>query len=214
MRSCLYIKYLIIWLLFLSISTYSQISVSASVGYNPKDVVPEEVPPDGTAASWYYGYSFGISAGYYFSPDFLLSASVNRSDYKFDRYLSNMWATLPEVYFISASGKDSRITRVSVEAKYFPFTYNNFRLFIFSGLGFVLEDIGEVKETYFNDLTNKETTYINNPPVEEHLAHSLGLGIKATVFSDIYLELSGFYYSNYWGWWQPTLNLSLGYDFY
>jgi len=213
MRSCLYIKYLIIWLLFLSISTYSQISVSASVGYNPKDVVPEEVPPDGTAASWYYGYSFGLNAGYYFSPDFLLSASVNRSDYKFDRYLSNMWAT-PEIHFISASGKDSRIIRVSVEAKYFPFTQNNFRLFIFSGLGFVTEDIGEVSSTYFYHLTNKETTYITKPPVEEHLAHSLGLGIKATVFSDIYLELSGFYYSNYWGWWQPTLNLSLGYDFY
>ncbi len=195
-----------------SCSAYAQISLGVSAGYNPKNISSEEVPPDGWNVSWDYGYSFGFNAGYYLSPKFLLSASFNYSQYNFDKYLSNEWI-IPEIHFISSTGKDSYIYRISVESKYYPLPKSDFRFFILFGLGYVAENFGEVRTTYLNDLNGQETKYIIKQPNEDHLVPALGIGITANLFSNIYCELSGYYYSNYSGWWQPTISFGLGYNF-
>jgi len=101
--------------------------------------------------------------------------------------------------------------RTSIEAKYFPFPQNRFKFFILSGFGVVVEDLGTIKTQYLNMMQGSNVTYIRDSQVKNTFVHSLGLGVRADILSNLFLDFSGLYYSNYSERFQTFFGASLGY---
>lgn len=211
MKDKLWKQFFLFFLIVFSLSTFAQVTLNVSADINPQNIsLSEETPVDGENAYWDNGFTFGIDGGYFLSQNFLLSASFNYSHYDFDKYVFTGFA-IPESHYTSSVGEDSKIIRVSCEAKYFPFP-NEFKFFILSGLGYVTEILGEVRATFQNMLENSETTYIIKQDNQNRLAHSLGIGFRTNIFSNVHVELSYSYYSNYSDWFQSIIGFGLGYN--
>jgi hypothetical protein len=205
---------LILLLLLLFDNSFAQISISLSAGFDPKEIsLYDQTPEDGPNAYWNRGIIFGINCDYSISEKLLISALFQYSHYKFDKYADSGFR-IPEIIFISAEGEDSKLLRTSIEAKYFPFPQNRFKFFILSGLGVVVEDLGTIKTQYLNMMQGSNVTYIRDSQIKNTFVHSLGLGVRTDILSNLFLDFSGLYYSNYSERFQTFFGASLGYKLF
>jgi len=205
---------LIFFLAFLFNNSFAQLSVSVSAGFDPKEIsLYDQAASNGDNAYWNHGITFGINCDYSLSKKFFISALFQYSHYNFDKY-ANTGISIPEISFISASGEDSKLWRTSVEVKFFPFPLNRFKFFVLSGLGVVIEDLGKVK-TQFKDINREgNITYTINSGIKNYFVHSLGLGVRADMVSNLFVDVSGLYYSNYSERFQTFFGASIGYKIF
>ncbi|MBU0558969.1 MAG: outer membrane beta-barrel protein [Bacteroidetes bacterium] len=202
---------LILFLIFLFNSSFAQLSVSVSAGFDPKEIsLYNQTAEDGDNAYWNSGITFGINCDYSLSEKLIISALFQYSQYNFDKYADSGFR-IPEIIFVSANGEDSKLLRTSVEVKYFPFPQNRFKFFILSGLGVVIEDIGTIKTQFLNMIQGSNVTYTRDSEVKNKFVHSLGLGVRADIVSNLFIDVSGLYYSNYSERFQTFFGASLGY---
>jgi hypothetical protein len=202
---------LIVLIVFLFNNSFAQLSISVSAGFDPKEIsLYDQTATDGDNAYWNSGTTLGINFDYSLSEKFFISALFQYSHYNFNNY-ANSGFSIPEIIFISAEGEDSKLLRTSIEAKYFPFPQNRFKFFILSGFGVVVEDLGTIKTQYLNMMQGSNVTYIRDSQVKNTFVHSLGLGVRADILSNLFLDFSGLYYSNYSERFQTFFGASLGY---
>lgn len=206
-------KSLILFFLFvLANSSFAQLSISFSAGIDPKELsLYNHTASDGNNAYWNDGFSFGGNIDYTISEKIIISALAHYSHYNFDRY-ANAGISIPEIRFLYAEGENSKLLRTSIEAKFFPFPQNRFKFFIFSGLGVVFEDLGTVKTHYSNMMIDGNQTYIIDSEIKNYFVHSFGLGVRTDIISNLFVDISGSYYSNYDERFQTFFGVSLGYQ--
>ncbi|MFA6598410.1 MAG: hypothetical protein WCS69_11845 [Ignavibacteriaceae bacterium] len=205
---------LIVLIVFLFNNSFAQLSVSVSAGFDPKEVsLYNRTASDGDNAYWNNGITLGVNCDYSLSEKLLISALFQYSHYNFNNY-ANAGISIPEISFISASGEDSKLWCASVEAKYFPFPQNRFKFFILSGLGIAVEDLGTVK-TQFSDMNQEgNITYTINSEIKNYFVHSLGLGVRSDIASNLFVDIVGLYYSNYSEIFQTFFGASIGYKIF
>lgn len=205
---------LMFFLVLLFNNSFAQLSVSVSAGFDPKEIsLYDQTASDGDNAYWNNGITFGINCDYSLSEKFFISALFQYSHYNFDKY-ANTGIGIPEISFISAIGEDSKLWRTSVEVKYFPFPLNRFKFFVLSGLGVVIEDLGKIK-TQFTDINQEgNITHTINSEIKNYFVHSLGLGVRADIVSNLFVDVSGLYYSNYSERFQTFFGASIGYKIF
>lgn len=202
---------LIVLIVLLFNNSFAQLSISVSAGFDPKEIsLYDQTATDGDKAYWNSGTTLGINLDYSLSEKLFISALFQYSHYNFNNYAKSGFS-IPEIIFISAEGEDSKLLRTSIEAKYFPFPQNRFKFFILSGFGVVVEDLGTIKTQYLNMMQGSNVTYIRDSQVKNTFVHSLGLGVRADILSNLFLDFSGLYYSNYSERFQTFFGASLGY---
>lgn len=205
---------LILFLLLLFNNSFAQFSISLSAGFDPKEIsLYDQTAPDGDNAYWNGGITFGINCDYSLSEKLFISALFQYSHYKFDRYADSGFR-IPEIIFISANGEDSKLLRTSVELKYFPFPQNRLKFFALTGLGVVVEDLGTIRTQFLDMNQGTNNTYTRNSELENTFVHSLGLGIRVDIISNLFVDVSGLYYSNYSDRFQTFFGASLGYKLF
>lgn len=206
-------KMLVILFSFIFInSSFAQLSIGFSTGIDLKEIsFYNHRAIDGNNAYWNKGFSFGGNIDYSISEKITISALFHYSHYNFDKYV-NSGISIPEIRFLYAEGENSKLWRTSIEAKYFPFSQSRFNFFIFSGLGIVVEDLGTVKTHYSNMMINGNQTYITFSEIKDYFVHSLGFGVRSDIISNLFIDLSGSYYSNYNERFQTFLGIGLSYQ--
>lgn len=207
-------KLVILFLLMLLNSSFAQLSINVSSGFDLNDIsLSKNTPIDGNNAYWKNGISIGGNIEYSISEQILISTVFHYSHYNFDKFINDGF-TIPEITFLYAEGEDTEFWRVSVEAKYFPSSQNRFNFFILSGLGVVVENLGTIKTHYkdMNEIGIK--TYIIDSEIKNNFVHSLGLGIRTKIISSLYIDITGSYYSNYDDRFQTFFGLSVGYKIF
>ena len=193
-------------------SSFAQLSISVSGGIDPKEIsLCGNTAIDGDNAYWNNGTSIGANIEYAISERFIISALFHYSNYSFDKY-ANSGFMIPEIRFLYAEGESSKLWRTYFEAKYFPFTQKRFKFFILFGLGMLVEDLGTIKTHYSNMNGSSNQTYFINPAIKNYLVHSLGLGVRTSIISNFFIDISGSYYSNYAEIFQTFFGLNLGYQ--
>jgi len=193
-------------------SSFAQLSISISGGIDPKEIsLYGNTAIDGDNAYWNSGISIGANMEYAISERFAISALFHYSNYTFDKY-ANTGFMIPEISFLYAEGESSKLWRTSVEAKYIPFPQEKFKLFILSGFGMLVEDLGTIKTHYSNMNGSSNQTYFINPAIKNSLVHSLGLGVRTSITSNLFIDISGSYYSDYTEIFQTFFGLNLGYQ--
>jgi hypothetical protein len=193
-------------------SSFAQLSISISGGVDAKEIsLYSNTAIDGDNAYWNNGISIGANIECAISERFIISALFHYSNYSFDKY-ANSGFMIPEISFLYAEGESSKLLRTSVEAKYFPFPKKRFKFFILSGLGILVEDLGSIKTHYSNMNGSSKQTYFINPVVKNSLVHSLGLGVRTSIISNLFFDISGSYYSDYAEIFQTFFGLNLGYQ--
>lgn len=204
----------IIFLFILANSSYAQLSVSFSAGVDPKEIsLYNYTATDGDNAYWNNGITFGANIDYSISEKFLISALFHYSYYSFDKY-ANTGFSVPEIIFLYAEGENSKLWRTSIEVKYFPFPQNRFKFFILSGLGIAVEDLGTIKTHYLDINQSGNQTYIIDYKIKNSFVHSLGLGVRTKIITNLFVDLSGLYYSNYGERFQTFFGLNIGYKIF
>lgn len=202
---------LMVFVVFLFNNSFAQLSFSVSAGFDPKEVsLYKQTATDGDNAYWNSGTTLGINFDYSFSEKLYISALFHYSHYKFDKYVDTGFR-IPSIIFISANGEDSKLWRTSVEAKYFPFPQNRLKFFVLTGFGVVVEDLGTIRTQFLNKNQGTNIIYTRNPEVENIFVHSFGLGIRLSIISNLFVDVSGLYYSNYNYTFQTFFGASLGY---
>ncbi len=194
-------------------SSFAQLSISISAGIDPKEIsLYDHTAIDGDNAYWNNGKSIGANIEYALSERFIICALFHYSNYSFDKY-ANSGFMIPAISFLYTEGENSKLWRTSVEAKFFPFPRDRFKFFISTGLGIVVEDLGSIKTHYFDMNNNRNQTYIIDPEVKNGLVHSMGLGFRTSIISNLFLDISGSYFSDYTERFQTFLGVSIGYQF-
>ncbi|MDT3695028.1 MAG: hypothetical protein ROY99_01470 [Ignavibacterium sp.] len=207
-------KLIIVFSFILVNSSFAQLSISLSAGIDPKEIsLYGHTATNGYNAYWNNGISIGANIDYSISEKFIISGLFHYSNYSFDKY-ANTGVSFPEIIFLYAEGENTKLWRTSIEAKYFPFPQNRFKFFILSGLGVVVEDLGTIKTQYLNMMQGSNVTYIRDSQVKNTFVHSLGLGVRADILSNLFLDVSGLYYSNYSERFQTFFGASLGYKLF
>ena len=207
-------KLLIFFVVFLFNISFAQLSVSISAGFDPKEIsLYDRTAIDGDNAYWNNGITFGINYDYSLSEKLFISALFQYSQYNFDRF-SDTGIRIPEIRFISVEGENLKLWRTSIDAKYFPFPEKRFKFFVLSGIGLVFENFGTIKTTYF-DMSQNEY-FINKITSVKYtrFVHSLGLGVRTNIISNLFVDISGSYYSDYSERFQTFLGLNLGYQIF
>ena len=205
-------KLIVIFSFILVNTSFAQLSISFSAGVDPKEIsLYDHSAIDGDNAYWKNGISIGTNIDYSISEKFLISALFHYSHYSFDKY-SNTGLSIPEISFLYAEGENSKLWRTSIEAKYFPFPQNRFKFFVLSGLGIAVVDLGTIKTHYSNMFRSGNQTYIIDSKIKNSFVHSLGLGVRTTIISNLFIDIFGSYYSNYNERFQTFFGLNLGYQ--
>ena len=207
-------KILILLIIFLFNISFAQISVSISAGFDPKDIsLYDRTAIDGDNAYWKNGITFGINSDYSLSEKLFISALFQYSQYNFDRF-SDTGIRIPEISFISVEGENSKLWHTSIDAKYFPFPEKRFKIFILSGVGIVFENFGAIKSTYFD--MNLNGYFFNTIKSVKHtrIVHSLGLGVRSNITTNLFFDISSSYYSDYSERFQTFLGLNIGYQIF
>ncbi len=193
-------------------SSLAQLSISFSAGVDPIELsLYNHTATDGDNAYWNKGITFGTNIDYSISENFFISALFHYSHFSFDKYV-NTGISIPEIIFLSAEGEDSKLWRTSVEIKYFPFPQSRFKFFVLSGFGIVVEDLGTIKTHYLNMFGSGNQTYTIDSKIKNSFIHSLGLGVRTRIISNLFIDLFSSYYSNYDERFQTFFGLNAGYQ--
>ena len=113
-------------------STHAQLAISFSAGIDPKEIpLYDRTASDRENAYWNKGFSFGTNIDYSISENIVLTLLFHYSHYSFHKY-TNTGFSIPEIRFLYAEGKNSKLWRTLVEGKYFPYLQNRFKFFILS----------------------------------------------------------------------------------
>lgn len=193
-------------------TSFAQLSLSVSGGIDAKGIsLYDNIGTESDNVYWNTGVTFGINSEYSLADKFFVSYSIHYTRYKFDKYTSTA-IRVPEIIFVSAEGANSEFWRISAEVKYFPFHQNRVRLFILTGIGLMVENVGTVT-TKFRQLGEDgfSTNIIRTPP-QTTMVHSLGMGIRTNISSKFFIDASVLYYSNYSERFQTFMGLSIGYN--
>lgn len=205
-------SFIIIFSIILVKTSMAQMSAGFSVGVDPKEIsLYNQTAEDGNNAYWNNGFSIGANVEYSISEKFTISGLFHYSHFNFDKY-ANTGMMIPEIRFLYAEGDNSELWRTSVEAKYYPSPHNRFKFFILSGLGVVIENLGTIK-THYSDMNGSlNSIYIIDTEVKNSLVHSLGLGVRTSIISGLFIDISALYYSNYDEIFQTFFGLNMGYQ--
>ena len=202
-----------LFIIFINTSL-AQLSISISGGFDPKEIsLYNQNTTEGYNAYWNNGITFGINCDYSLSEKLMISGIVQYSQYTFDRY-ADLLIRIPEIIFVSAEGEQSKFWRTSIEAKFFPLPEKRFKFFILSGIGIVIENFGTIKTQYFDMFQDGYFSYTINSENKTSLVHSLGLGVRTNIISNIFVDVTGLYYSDYSERFQTFMGLSIGYKIF
>jgi len=206
-------KILILLVIFLIDISFAQLSVSLSGGFDPKEIsLYNTTATDGINVYWNKGITIGTHIEYSLTEKFIAAGVFYYSHYNFYKYVDSGFR-IPEISFISAEGKDANLWRTSVEIKFFPAPQSTVKFFVFSGIGIIIEDLGTIK-THFSNMDGSESTHTINSEINTSLVHSLGLGFRTNILSNLFVDASAHYYSNYSERFQTFFGVSLGYNIF
>ena len=157
---------------------------------------------------WLNGINFGVTTEFEVNNRFSVAPSFEYNLYFFDSY-DGLTAIEPGMLFQFAEGENSRIYRFLLEMKYFPeiSPESKTQPFILSGLGYVVEDIGNIKAFYNVDGLD----ILLNPTFKskKYLVHSIGIGIRWPLKKTLMLNLEGKIFTDYKSRFQNSWNLGL-----
>jgi hypothetical protein len=204
-------SFLLFTFVILTNTSFSQISISVSGGIDPNEVsLYSENAVDGNNAYWNKGTTFGLNGEYTISSKLTITALFHYSQYHFRNFADN-GLRIPEISFLSSEGKDSKLWRTSIEAKYFFSPQSQFKFYLLTGLGVLVQDLGTVTTRFSNLNESGEYVYTIDSEIQNYFVHSLGAGIRTDVISDLFIDASANYYTNYFERFQVFVGLSLGY---
>jgi hypothetical protein len=120
---------------------------------------------------------------------------VEYAYYGFDSYAFR-GASIPEVRFTSATGEASNVWRLFADVKMFPHTSKAVLFYLSTGIGYLIERVGTISAT-FEDMNGRNFSTTIKYESTNFLVHTLGLGIRWGVLSDLALDFKGQYFTNY-----------------
>jgi len=143
---------------------------------------------------WNTAINVGAGVEHMLSKDIALSPRVEVSQFSFDRYFRSFG--IPEEYLERSTGEATRVYRVFVDAKLIPHTVSRTHLYLSTGVGYVVEDVGGI-EAVFGRTDGSEFSRTIVYRGESFWAHSAGIGLRMDTFKKLGLDVSGDFYSNY-----------------
>jgi|GEM_PF-6595934 len=157
---------------------------------------------------WFNGINFGVTTEFEVNNRFSVAPSFEYNLYLFDSY-GGLATSEPEMLLQSAEGKNSRIYRFLLEMEYFPKNppKSKAQPFLLSGLGYVVEDIGNIKAFY----NASGSDILLNPTFKgkKYLVHSIGIGMRWPLKKTLMLNLEGKIFTDYKSRFQNSWNLGL-----
>ena len=163
--------------------------------------------------NWDKGINLGVSIYFKITNNIYFSPNFEYNYYKYDSFNEPL-ITIPEVNLKAAEGEDSHIYRISLETRYITPKQVKPQLYLLTGFGYVFEDIGNIRlhwESMFDPDCEFETERKYNG--KNYLVHTLGIGLKISVYRKIALNIEAKYFTNYKDRFQNSLNIGLLYSF-
>ncbi len=182
-------------LIMLVVPSYPQFNISLFVGISPPIDFIAKDRYEFVDLYWGSGITTGLSSDLFISPVIAVSPSVEYTYYEFDRYKLEGYG-IPEWYFKSSTGEASTVWRMFAEGKIFPNNRKDVKWYLSTGVGYVFERIGAFKIT-FGDENGPDFTRTTQSQSKNFFVHTLGLGMRWSVFSRLEVELKGQYTTNY-----------------
>jgi hypothetical protein len=143
---------------------------------------------------WNTAINVGVGVEYMLSKDIAVSPRFEISDFSFDRYFP--FIGIPEEHMKRSTGEATRVYRVFVDAKLMPLNISRTHLYVSTGTGYVVEDVGRI-EAMFGDTNGPDFSRTIAYRGKSFWAHSAGIGLRMDILKKLGLDVSGDFYSNY-----------------
>jgi len=145
--------------------------------------------------NYYPGFNFGGSANYFVLEKFSVSPFAEYSNYFFRQYNSNS-PGIPEVKFVSASGKSFQFYNMGFNIKFFPRLEPLPQGYFFTGLAWSIVNPGSIDVQWY-DMNRGYFQSSEQVDDKNYLAQTFGLGVRILKFSSLQLMLEGLIRTNY-----------------
>jgi len=140
------------------------------------------------ASFWYLGINLGASMAFPVADGFEVGPVFECNHYSFHKYLQITTEAPPW----KGSGEASHVYRLGCEAHLFHEKGNHNRIYLTTGLGYMIERKGVLTRTYYGEYSTHWQL-----PDKDYWAHSVGLGYQIALSRSLALDLCAKYYANY-----------------
>ena len=196
----------IIFFVIFTSSAFTQTKAILSTGLNfPTDLyLFHGIPTSRIARFW----GVGINGGFAFEVNIMghlaISPSYEYNHYSFNRYYDDtmFW----EYTMKSSSGDASHVSRILMEMKLFDKTEGNFKIYLVTGGGYVIERIGLIRVTWSRFSSSEVKSNIQFPS-KNYWIHSAGFGFRLNAVSSVDIDCGLKYFSNYSDMFHFSLNI-------
>ena len=157
---------------------------------------------------WYPAINLGVDLEIPLMDWLEISPLFEYNHYLFDQYYPITVG--PPPFLKQSSGQVSRIYRLMLEARLVDQSAGGDRLYLVTGLGYIVENIGHVTLTWGDDNTPDYTSEVIIQG-KSYWAHSMGVGYQIVLSQSLGIDICAKYYSNYTDRFDVSANLGIAY---
>jgi hypothetical protein len=197
-------------LLFLSIVAqgWAQSNLAVFCAWNPPT---EPFNNQANILNQYWRNGVSLGAGYEtaISTNISLATTIETAYYRWDNF-NYQGATFPEISLKSAQGEDSRVWRFFLEGK-FKSPSRKIPMYLSTGVGYIVEDIGGITTTYSN-LNGPDITYLGSDQIKRYFVHTFGIGLQCPIIFNYGIDIRALYFSDYSSHFQEAIVFGIVYS--
>ncbi|MDR3628551.1 MAG: hypothetical protein P4L45_17020 [Ignavibacteriaceae bacterium] len=202
-------KKLFVLILFFYLPLFAQYNVTVYSGITTDNLLNLSFLPNITYKD---GINLGISANYKIVGLLNVSPTVEYTSYKFNKFSPGIMLQEIGNDFASSNGDNLKNIRLALDVKLIKPNNDPFRVFVYTGVSYLIEDYGSFTEVWRNV---NGTNSVQTSSVGEyyHFVHDFGLGFIVKIYENYGFLINGQYYSNYNGLFRYSANAGIVYNF-
>ena len=151
------------------------------------------------------GLHFGITKSIWLSPE------IDYAYYRWDNFNFH-GVMIPEQTIRSASGENSNIYRVMINARFYARSSSFIRFYVLTGLGYTIEKIGKIR-ALIEDMNGPSFIWEVQYRGRSYLTHTLGAGFRLDVIEPVSVDFTAKYFTDYSKRFHTSINIGLIYSF-